>query len=180
MIDNIFLQGAKRHAKFTWDSLGDIEEGRGDLGPDMPVKVYRLMQYTMLSVLSDAFGEEKANEYFKEAGFLAGTEYAKNVLNLKLVWGEFMSDLQAKFKEDKISIVRLEEYDPDSGDITVCAYQDLDCSGIPVTNETVCYYDEGFIAGILSEYLGKSYDVKEVDCWANGNRVCRFKGGIKK
>jgi predicted hydrocarbon binding protein len=177
MIDNIFLQG-KKHAQFTWDNLGDIEEGRGDLGPEMPVMVYRLMQYTMLSILTDAFGEEKANDYFRDAGFLAGKEYAKNVLNLKLDWGDFISDIQAKFKENKICIFRLEEYDAASGDIVVCAYQDLDCSGLPVTNETVCSYDEGFISGILSEYMGKPYSVKEVDCWANGNRVCRFKGGL--
>jgi predicted hydrocarbon binding protein len=54
--------------------------------------------------------------------------------------------------------------------------QDLDCSGLPVTNETVCNYDEGFIAGILEAYTGKKYEVREVDCWANGDRVCRFNG----
>jgi predicted hydrocarbon binding protein len=54
--------------------------------------------------------------------------------------------------------------------------QDLDCSGLPMTNETVCFYDEGFIAGILETYTGKKYDVREIDCWANGDRVCRFQG----
>ena len=29
---------------FNWNSLGDIKGGRGDLGEEMPVLVYRLMQ----------------------------------------------------------------------------------------------------------------------------------------
>ena len=49
---------------------------------------------------------------------------------------------------------------------------------LPVTNETVCNYDEGFIAGILEAYTGKKYDVREVDCWASGDRVCRFSGVV--
>lgn len=57
---NIFAQ-KKKHSTFTWDMLGNITEGRGDLGEEMPVLVYRLMQYTMLDVLSKAYGEEKAD-----------------------------------------------------------------------------------------------------------------------
>ena len=61
-MSNIFTRGM-RHNIFTWDTLGDIKEGRGDLGEDMPVLVYRLMQYTMLDVLSKAYGGEQANEH---------------------------------------------------------------------------------------------------------------------
>ena len=50
-----------------------------------------------------------------------------------------------------------------------------DCSGLPLLGETVCNYDEGFIAGILSSYTGKEYSAVEVDCWATGDRVCRFR-----
>ena len=56
----------------------------------------------------------------------------------------------------------------------------MDCSCLPITGENVCTYDEGFIAGILNEYTGKTYDVREIDCWASGERVCRFKGSVKK
>jgi predicted hydrocarbon binding protein len=56
--------------------------------------------------------------------------------------------------------------------------EDLDCSGLPITNETICNYDEGFIAGILNAYTGKTYEVRELDCWANGDRVCRFHGTV--
>jgi uncharacterized protein len=35
-------------------------------------------------------------------------------------------------------------------------------------------YDEGFISGILKAYSGRDFRVREVDCWATGDRVCRF------
>jgi len=80
----------------------------------------------------------------------------------------------------KIGVLRMESYSTATGSIVLTVGQDLDCSGLPITDENVCIYDEGFIAGILEAYTGKPYDVREVDCWANGNRVCRFKGTVKR
>ncbi|MDR1242117.1 MAG: 4-vinyl reductase [Deltaproteobacteria bacterium] len=176
-MENVF--GKKNsHNKFSWENLGDITEGRGNLGEDMPVLIYRLMQYTMLDVLSEGLGPEEANEYFRRAGFLAGTAFANNMLDLRVEFSLFVSDLQKKLKELKIGILRMEAFDYQNGDITLTVGQDLDCSGLPITNETVCNYDEGFISGILYAYSGKKYTVREVDCWANGDRVCRFEGTV--
>ncbi|MDR3362893.1 MAG: 4-vinyl reductase [Desulfovibrio sp.] len=174
---NIFLQ-RETHNAFTWKNLGNIKEGRGDLGEDMPVLVYRLMQYTMLDVLTKAHGPDQANEYFRQAGFLAGTEFAKNVLDLKTDLDTFVANLQKKLQDLKIGILRIEAFDPVAGSLVLTVGQDLDCSGLPITDENVCSYDEGFIAGILEAYTGKKYDIREVDCWASGDRVCRFKGEV--
>ena len=174
---NIFLK-QKKHEDFSWENLGNIREGRGDLTEEMPVFVYRLMQYTMLDVLSKAHGLDQANEYFRQAGFLAGTEFAKNALDLSLDLNGFIANLQKVLQESKIGVLRVESYDAETGDIVLTVGQDLDCSGLPITNENVCIYDEGFIAGILRIYTGKTYDVREVDCWANGDRTCRFNGTV--
>ncbi|MDR3332193.1 MAG: 4-vinyl reductase [Synergistaceae bacterium] len=174
-MENVFLK-AQSHNNFVWENLGDIKEGRGDLGEEMPVLVYRLMQYTMLDVLSKAYGGEQANEHFRAAGFLAGTEFARNTLDLTVDFDTFVSDLQKSLETLKIGILRMEAFDTSTGNIVLTVGQDLDCSGLPVTNENVCNYDEGFIAGILEAYTGKKYEVREVDCWANGDRVCRFNG----
>jgi predicted hydrocarbon binding protein len=174
---NVFAAN-KSHSSFSWNMLGDIKEGRGDLGEDMPVLVYRLMQYTMLDVLTKAFDSDRANEFFRDAGFLAGTEFAKNVLDLNADLDAFVANLQKSLEQLKIGILRMEAFDAETGDLTLTVGQDLDCSGLPVTNENVCNYDEGFIAGILEAYTGKKYIVREVDCWANGDRVCRFQGHV--
>ena len=175
---NVFLSN-KKHEVFEWDSLGDIKAGRGDLGEDMPVLVYRLMQFTMLDVLTKAYGLEKANEHFRNAGFLAGDQFAKNTLDLNAEFGTFVADLQKSLQNLKVGILRMESFNSETGDIILTVAQDLDCSGLPITNENVCSYDEGFIAGILEAYTGAKYDVREVDCWASGDRVCRFNGSRK-
>ena len=176
---NVFLKNNK-HEDFSWEKLGNIKEGRGDLSEEMPVLVYRLMQYTMLDVLSKAHGVDQANEYFRQAGYLAGTEFSRNALDLTLDFSEFISSLQKALQDLKIGILRMEDFNSDNGSIVLTVGQDLDCSGLPITNENVCIYDEGFIAGILEQYTGEKYNVREVDCWASGDRVCRFTGTVSE
>ena len=175
-MENVFKP--KTHNDFTWENLGNISEGRVDLGESMPVLVYRLMQFTMLDVLNKAYGTDKANDHFRDAGFLAGSEFAKNVLDLKVDFNAFVANLQKALQELKVGILRMEDFNVDSGEIVLSVEQDLDCSGLPITNENVCSYDEGFIAGILEAYTGKKYRVREVDCWASGARTCRFNGTV--
>ncbi len=74
----------------------------------------------------------------------------------------------------KIGILRIESADLANLQFTLTMSEDLDCSGLPLCGETVCDYDEGFIAGIFQQYTGLEFQVKEVDCWATGDRTCRF------
>jgi len=178
MVENVFRKVGSSHEIFTWETLGNIKEGRGDLGEEMPVLVYRLMQFTMLDVLSKAYGLETANSFFKDAGFLAGNEFAKNVLDLNTDFNTFVANLQKALEDLKIGILRVEVFEDGGDHLVLTVGQDLDCSGLPITNENVCIYDEGFIAGILNAYSGKTYNVKEVDCWACGDRVCRFQAQV--
>ena len=173
------LRRKKNHHSFAWEDISDIKKGRQALGEEMPVLVYRLMQYTMLDVLSRAYGQETADALFRQAGHLAGMEFARHMLDLHTGLNTFLADLHSKLKELKIGILRMEAFDEATGEIVLTVGEDLDCSGLPVTDETVCYYDEGFIAGILEAYTGKKYSVREIDCWANGDRVCRFRGTVE-
>ena len=77
-------------------------------------------------------------------------------------------------------MLRIESIDEEKGEIMLTVSEDADCSGLPVLGETVCNYDEGFISGILSVYSGKEYRAVEIDCWATGNRVCRFRAAIEE
>lgn len=161
-------------SKFSWDDIGDIEEGRKNLGPDMPVAVYRLFQFTLKDVLAREYDEETACVLLRGAGHLAGTQLAKNVLDLSGDFDYFIANLTNKLKELKVGILRIEKADLNTMTFTLTVSEDLDCSGLPISGNTVCDYDEGFIAGILEAYTGKPFEVKEVDCWATGDRTCRF------
>ena len=173
-MENVFLKETG-HRFFKWENLGNIKEGRAGLGEEMPVLVYRLMEFTMYDILAKKFGEEKANQCFRDAGFLAGKEFTRNVLDLSVPFDKFIANLQKTLLDLKIGIMRIEEVNEETGEILLTVGEDLDCSGLPITGETVCTYDEGFISGILETYTGKPYAVHEIDCWASGDRVCRFR-----
>lgn len=161
-------------SQFEWNMLGDIKEGRPNLGPMTHVAVYRLMQYTLRDVLIRDFGVAKADQIFFDAGKEAGRAYYKNVLTHKNSLNEFFDDIQRSMKDLNIGIFRIESSEQETGSFVMVVEEDLDCSGIPVCSEQICTYDEGFIAGLLLEYTDKDYAVKEVDCWGSGARVCRF------
>ncbi|MFV0314360.1 MAG: V4R domain-containing protein [Anaerotignum sp.] len=166
--------------KFTWNTFDEVEKGRLNLGSEMPVFVYRLFQFTMRKELEKQFGKEKADEIFRNSGKEAGIELATNILDLELPFAEFIAHLQSVLEGSKIGILRVELYDEKTSKAIITIGEDLDCSGLPVTGETVCTYDEGFLAGILSLYTKKNYTVKEIDCWATGARVCRFEAVVAK
>jgi len=161
-------------SQFEWSMLGDLKEGRPNLGPMTHVAVYRLMQYTLRDVLIREFGVEKADRAFYEAGKQAGIAFYANVLTQKTSLDVFFADLQRSLKDLNIGIFRVESTDLERGSFVVTVDEDLDCSGIPFCSEQICTYDEGFIAGLLLAYSGKDYAVKEVDCWGSGARTCRF------
>lgn len=171
---NVFIE--KKHGVFSWDALGNIAEGRENLGEEMPVLVYRLLEYTMNHILIEEYGQDRADELFRKAGHLAGSEFAKNLLDLDQDLEGLVDQLQEKLKTLKIGILRIEAFDKEDGSFTLTIAEDLDCSGLPPTDEVVCNYDEGFISGIFEAYTGEPYKVREINCWSNGDRVCRFSG----
>lgn len=154
--------------------VGDVKKGREIFGEEMPVQVYRLFEFTLKDVLIKRYGKQVTIEIFREAGFQAGVTFANEKLDVTLAFHEYIKELQSSMKKLKIGILRIEKINEEASEILLSISEDVDCSGLPVTNETVCNYDEGFIKGVLYAYTSKYYDVQEIDCWAKGGRVCRF------
>jgi predicted hydrocarbon binding protein len=113
------------------ETLGDIAEGRRTLGPDMPVIVYRLFQYTLKDVLSREYGDETACELFRSAGHLAGMALAEKELDLSGDLDFFVASLAKKLRDLKIGILHVEKADTESMSFTLTISEDLDCSGLP-------------------------------------------------
>jgi predicted hydrocarbon binding protein len=166
--------------EFVWSNLGDVKLGRENLGESMPVEIYRLFQFTLRSVLAKEYGVEKSSDVLRQAGEIAGKEFCKQFLDTKAEFSDFIAQLQKTLKQLKIGIFRVEKADLEKMELFLIVEEDLECSGLPITDESVCEYDEGFIAGILEEYTGKEFFVREIDCWATGARVCRFKVNLKE
>ena len=165
---------------FSWDQLGDIDEGRPSLGKETSVAVYRLMQYTMRAVLEKEYGDAQTRNLLRIAGRLAGVEFCKNVMDTTLPFNKFVAQLHDQLRNLSVGILRMEKSDLDNMEFIATVAEDLDCSGLPIKGVTVCDYDEGFIEGIFNIYTGKEFDCREIDCWTTGERTCRFSIGIKK
>jgi predicted hydrocarbon binding protein len=163
-----------RKYAFEWSKLGDIDEGRPNLGPSTSIQVYRLMQYTMRDVLEVMYGSDMSDEIFRKAGELAGKEFYKNAISPVSSFHQLIAKLTDVLRELNIGVLRLEKADIDNGKFILTVSEDLDCSGLPDTGEEICAYDEGFIAGILDSFTGATFKVREVDCWCTGDRTCRF------
>lgn len=154
--------------------VGDIETGRGELGEDMPVAVYRLFQLSMRAVLKQRYGEGEMIEAMRASGYYAGRSFAYDNLDLTMPLDKFLEELKQMLFIRKIGILEIEKVSADKMEIIFTIKSDLDCSGMEDQNATFCQYDEGFIAGVLYEYTQKVYSVIETDCWGNGADVCRF------
>jgi predicted hydrocarbon binding protein len=144
----------REESKFDWCMLGNVGEGRSNLGFTTDVSVYRLMQYTLRDILIKDFDTRTADRIFYEAGEMAGRAFYNNLVTKKDSFNAFIEDLQELLKKLKIGILRVEKSDLEKMTFTLTVAEDLDCSGLPVCDETICTYDEGFISGLLTAHTG--------------------------
>lgn len=159
---------------FSWELLGDLAVGRPSLGPQMRVEAYRLMQFTLREVLERHYGATVTDSLLYESGYLAGKHFYDQLIGPVADMHLFSKRLGQALRDLGIGILAIEEADLIDGRFVVTVSEDLDCSGLPVLDNTICTYDEGFIAALLESYSGRPFVVREVDCWANGARTCRF------
>lgn len=160
--------------EFNWAMLGDVAEGRPNLGQTTHVTIYRLMQFTLLDRLTRKLGKEEANRIFFEAGMIAGKHFYENLITQRGSFADFTDDVQEQLRRLGIGVFRVEKAQIEDLHFTLTVAEDLECSGLPVSGDEVCTYDEGFLAGLLGAHTQRSFDVKEVDCWCTGARICRF------
>jgi len=163
-----------RKYAFNWNLLGNLEEGRPNLGNQTRLEVYRLMQFCFRDILEQKFGSDEADRIFYDAGYLAGSQFYSNVIGNPLDLDDFVRKLQSALKELGIGVLRVEEADLPNGRLVLTVSEDLDCSGLPELSYEICTYDEGFIAALLESFSGTKFNVKEIDCWCTGDRTCRF------
>lgn len=70
MSDNIFLKENKKQM-FLEEYMNYNVGGRENLGSQLPVAVYRLMEYSLKEELTERFGTEEQIRIFRDAGYRA-------------------------------------------------------------------------------------------------------------
>ena len=154
MGENIFLKEMKElqfEDYFKYDA-----KCRGNLGDELPVMVYRMLEYSLKDELKNRFGKEVQIEVFRSAGRKAREYFAKNMLDLDVPLDQFVNELQKKMQELKIGVLRIEDVNEETGKIILTVAEDADCSGLPVLGETVCNYDDSFSVFRKAVYSNRS------------------------
>jgi hypothetical protein len=98
-------------ALFSWKGLGDVQAGRPNLGDTTNVMAYRLFQFSLRHVMEERFGAEATDSMLREAGKLAGLEFAAAQLGCGRPLFDFVAELQGKLIDLKIGILRVEKAD---------------------------------------------------------------------
>ena len=75
----------RNESMFDWSMLGNVTEGRPNLGSTMDVAVYRLMQFTRRDVIIQEFDTATAERIYYKAGELAGRELFKNLIKQSIL-----------------------------------------------------------------------------------------------
>lgn len=164
----------RKSLRFDWSHLGNIEWGRPNLGPQTTVAVYRLMQFTLRDAIIAHTDVATANRIFYDAGQSAGKSIYEHLLHDTQDFDGFIAELQETLRNLSIGILRVETSDLLMHHFVLTVAEDLDCSGLPMSEELVCTFDEGFIAALFSAHFGRQFTARETDCWCTGDRVCRF------
>ncbi|MDL2324249.1 4-vinyl reductase [Ruminococcaceae bacterium OttesenSCG-928-A16] len=159
---------------FDWSLVGDIGAGRPNLGAEVGVDIYRLMQFTLRDVIESRYGAEEADSIFYQAGKMAGAEFYKHAIHPVSTVEEFVRKTQQVLKNKRIGVLRIEEADLEEGRVVLTIDEDLDCSGLPELDYETCIYDEGFVAALFEGFTQQPWAAEEIDCWCTGARTCRF------
>lgn len=149
--------------------------GRKNPGTELPVVIYRLLEYSFQEELTARSGPEEQIRSFRCAGYRAGSCFAEQVLDLNLAFSDFISLLQQKLEAFKMGGLRMEELQEDTGKLVLTLSEDADCSALPTPGRTVRSCGEGFPAGLLTADTKKPCRAVEVNCRAAGDRACRFR-----
>ena len=163
-----------RKYPFDWRLIGNISDGRPNLGGEVEVEMYRLLQYTLRDVLEERLGADGADEAFFKAGELAGHAFYNRSIAPVHSIDEFVRKTQQVLREKRIGVLRIEELGTDMERVVLTVDEDLDCSGLPELDYETCIYDEGFISALFQSFTGRPWKAEEIDCWCTGARTCRF------
>ena len=152
----------ERTYEFNWDIIGDLQEGRPNLGDQVNVVLYRLMQYTFREVIINRFGNEGSSQLFHEAGIIAGRFFFEHYLKgyKDLPMEAFLVKLRSILDDNGIRFVRVDAVDDGKYDLSIATGVE---GGLSVIQTGDGSYDTGFVEGIFAKYTGKNFKAGTVN-----------------
>jgi predicted hydrocarbon binding protein len=156
---------AERTYEFNWDIIGDLQEGRPNLGDQVNLLLYRLMQYTFREVSARKLGDVESDQLFRDAGNIAGRfffeHYLKDYKDLPL--DGFLEKFHAALNEQGIRFLRVDSADTDKETFSLSVATGIEGIALNLLKNDDCHYDVGFVEGTLFKYTGKEFQAATVN-----------------
>jgi len=155
----------ERIYEFNWDVIGDLQEGRPNLGDQVNLLLYRLMQYTFRVVSVKKFGDTESDQLFREAGNVAGRFFYEHFLadHQALSMDDFLERFRSVIDEVGVRFLRVDSVDIDKNAFALSVATGIDGAGSELDRFNDYYYDVGFAEGVLFKYTGKSFTATSVN-----------------
>jgi len=155
----------ERKYEFNWDIIGDLRTGRPNLGDQVNLLLYRLMQSTFHEVALKTFGGEESNKLFREAGKIAGTFFFEYFLqNYKdLPMDDFLEKFRAALNEHGIRFLRIDSVDTGTETCTLSVATGIDGTALNLVKIDDYHYDAGFAEGVLCKYTDRNFRAATVN-----------------
>ena len=172
---------ATRTYEFNWDIIGDLQEGRPNLGGQVNLILYRVMQYTFHEIAVKQFGNDESNRLFYEAGNIAGRFFFDNFLvkDKDLPLDSFLEKLRAVLDENCIRFLRIDSVNEAAGEFAISVAAGFEGDALDAIKLADCDYDNGFVEGVLFKYAGKDFKAKGVNTRAVQDIIPKLGAGLE-
>ena len=157
---------AERIYEFNWDIIGDLQEGRPNLGDQVHLILYRIMLYTLREVAVKKYGNEESSKIFHAAGNIAGRFFFEHFLKeyKDLPLDGFLEKFHhVSCQENGLRFLRIDSVDFDAEELSLSVATGMDTAEFDLIKVEDCNYDIGFVEGILFKYAGKNFKTKAVN-----------------
>ena len=141
---------------------------RDQLGTNIPIDIFRVFRHFSQIYAEDLLGEHASNILFVNAGKELGRNVGKKIYSTD--FSKYLKNVQKFVEDKKIGILKLVEATNEK--LVFQLDECITCSGMDSIGKRICFFEVGFVAGIVEEFLGKKVIAKETKCNANGEGIC--------
>lgn len=132
-----------------------------------PFKFYKYIFRTLRVSLM----EEGVNidPILHNAGFKVGQTFNDQLKSQ--VTGNLLQNISQFWEKNQLGRIEVESKTP----LTIRVYDCYECETLPIIGRPACAFDSGILTSLFSQHFKKEMEVKEIKCYAQGDKYCGFK-----
>jgi uncharacterized protein len=131
-----------------------------------PFEFFRLIFHTLrISLLTQGVD---IDPILHEAGLKVGEALYEKVKDPDMA--NFLGNIADFWETHSLGSVDVKNLNP----LTISVQDCFECSGLPYLGRPACAFDSGILESLFSLYNEEEVKVKETECYALGDKACRF------